>query len=285
MPVNLFTYATTDIEYVEHVSSTVDIPELQIDTQSDLSTNEVNRLKCTVSESIADIIGVDADDKNTFSLVFGADLASFNTIYKTNLDEESINKQFRSLTEVTYIDFSKSHIIEVDTNEATETTDNYNKDEEVAVASIQARNTNIQYVNQSDALLDIESPDENYTGCIIELTAEDRDLLEKLVQGEAGGEGLEGAALIAQAIRDTMVYKGFDSVAEVRKALKYSGSIKKEPNQDVIDAVAYIFDEGGIAVKHNIFYFYNPKRAISKFHESQKFIIEYGGHRFFSNKD
>ncbi len=141
-------------------------------------------------------------------------------------------------------------------------------------------------VDQSDALLEIEEPDENYNGVIIELDAKDRDLLEHLVMGEAGSEGYEGACLVAQAIRDAIVYKGFKSVAEVRKGMKYSGSIKKEPNEDVLNACKFIFDEGGCVVKHRILYFYAPKYCSGKWHNTQHFIIEYGGHRFFdSNKD
>ena len=140
-------------------------------------------------------------------------------------------------------------------------------------------NTN---VDQTEALMEIRCADENYRGAIVQLTPEDREILERLVMGEAGGEGYEGAALVAQAIRDTMVYKGFGSVEEVRKACGYSGSLKREPNENVKNAVRYVFDEGGVVVKHHIFYFYAHKSITSKFHESQKFIIEHGGHRFFS---
>ena len=144
----------------------------------------------------------------------------------------------------------------------------------------------ISDVDQSDALLEIEEPDENYNGVIIELDAKDRDLLEHLVMGEAGSEGYEGACLVAQAIRDALVYKGFKSVAEVRKGMKYSGSIKKEPNEDVLNACKFIFDEGGCVVKHRILYFYAPKYCSGKWHNTQHFIIEHGGHRFFdSNND
>ena len=47
--------------------------------------------------------------------------------------------------------------------------------------------------------------DESYEGVQVSLTSKDRDLLERLVQGEAGAEGFIGAALVAQTLRDTMV--------------------------------------------------------------------------------
>lgn len=134
---------------------------------------------------------------------------------------------------------------------------------------------------QGNALLDISNPDVNYTGKSVSLSASDRDLLERLVMGEAGAEGYEGAALVAQCIRDTLVYKGYDSVEAVRQGCKYSGSIDKKPNQNVKDAVAFIFDDGGYAVKHKIFYFYAYKWCKSSWHETQTLIVQHGGHRFF----
>lgn len=137
---------------------------------------------------------------------------------------------------------------------------------------------------QGDALLDISNPDVNYKGTSLSLSASDRDLLERLVMGEAGAEGYEGAALVAQCIRDTMVYKGYDSVEAVRQGCKYSGRIDREPNQNVKDAVAFIFDEGGYAVRHKVFYFYAYKWCKSSWHETQTFVVQHGGHRFFSSK-
>ena len=140
----------------------------------------------------------------------------------------------------------------------------------------------ITEVSQQDALLEIENPDENYVGVSIKLEDDDRNLLEHLVMGEAGGSDMIAASLVAQAIRDAIVTKGYNSVSEVRSALSYSGSIKKEPTENVINACKFIFDEGGVAVKHNILYFYAPDRVNSSWHESQTFIVEYGGHRYFA---
>ena len=127
--------------------------------------------------------------------------------------------------------------------------------------------------------------DENYISKPLKVTGKDRDILERLVMGEAGGEGFEGAVLVAQTIRDTMIYKGYNSVESVRKALKYSGSLKRAPNDDVLRAVEYVFDQGGMGVQHKLIYFYAPKMVSSSFHESQKFIVQYGGHKFFSSWD
>lgn len=143
-------------------------------------------------------------------------------------------------------------------------------------ASVGAKGT------QGDALLNTSSPDEKYEGRKVSVTDADRDILERLVMGEAGNQGFIGAALVAQAIRDTIVYKGYSSVESVRRGCGYSGSLSRTPNQDVLDAVKYIFDEGGYAVKHKVFYFYAHRSIRSSFHESRPFVVEYKGHRFFA---
>lgn len=133
----------------------------------------------------------------------------------------------------------------------------------------------------SDILLKINKPDNSYNGTIVKLSKNDRYILEHLVMGEAGNQGYIGASLVAQAIRDTMVYKNIKTVEEVRISHKYSGRIDIEPNKDVIDACKFIFDEGGCAVRSKLFYFYAPGVVKSKWHESQNFVVEYKGHRFF----
>lgn len=125
--------------------------------------------------------------------------------------------------------------------------------------------------------------DPSYKGQVVTVTGYDRQLLECLVFGEAGGEGFYGQALVAQAIRDTMLMDGISSIQEVISKYKYSGSTKKGTSDSVKEAVKFIFDEGNYVVQHRVIYFYAPKYCSSSFHESQEFIIEYGGHRFFDD--
>lgn len=126
-------------------------------------------------------------------------------------------------------------------------------------------------------LLSTDNVDPSYTGQVVNVTGSSRDTLERLVMGEAGNQGFEGAALVAQAIRDTMVLEGY-SVEQVRKKYKYSGSLEFKPNQDVLDAVSYIFDQGGSAVQHRVLFFYSRNGG---WHETQNFVIQYKQHRFF----
>lgn len=128
-------------------------------------------------------------------------------------------------------------------------------------------------------LVNCVSPDPNYRGQALNLTGENRENFYRLVMGEAGDEGYEGAALVAQALRDTMVMVGDTNTLSIKSRFKYSGRLKT-PNQTVRDAVDYILN-GGSAVQHRVIYFYAPRICNSGFHESQNFVIEWGGHRFF----
>lgn len=129
--------------------------------------------------------------------------------------------------------------------------------------------------------LEPEVVDPNYKGTVVSVTGKDRRILERLVMGEAGGEGYLGACLVAQCIRDTMVEDNVSTVEQVRRNYGYTGSLSREPNSDVKKAVKFIFDKGGYAVKHKIHYFYAYQWCNSAWHETQQFIIQYGGHRFF----
>ena len=144
--------------------------------------------------------------------------------------------------------------------------------------SIKVPNSDFQ--NQG-GLLDIENPDEDYIGGIVLLTDEDRDLLEKLIYGEAGNQGFIGICLVAQCLRDAMLYEDFESIAEIRKEFRYYGSIKKGTSDEVKRAIEFIFNEGHYAVKHPILYFYIPIEGKKGFHETQEFIVQYKKTKFY----
>ncbi len=215
-------------------------------------------------------INTDIDTNDAQELVTKEDLKSYS---EPNISSEVVNEYQRN-TKISVTSVERDGFILLD---------NGAFDEWIS-KDLLCTQAEYQKSLQGSALLDIENPDTNYKGVSVSLTAEDRDLLERLVMGEAGAEGYEGAALVAQCIRDTMVYKGYSSVASVREGCKYSGSISKEPNQDVKNAVSFIFDDGGYAVRHKLYYFYAYKWCSSSWHETQPFIIQYGGHRFFASK-
>lgn len=130
-------------------------------------------------------------------------------------------------------------------------------------------------------LITTDKADLDYCGRVVSLSEEDRSILEHLVMGEAGNQGFVGAALVAQTIRDRLVYDGFNSVESVRVSCGYEGSLNNTPNSDVLAAVSFIFDQGGSAVQHTVRYFYAYTWSSSAWHETMSHICTYGDHKFF----
>lgn len=133
-----------------------------------------------------------------------------------------------------------------------------------------------------DYLLDIDNPDPNYVGYSVSLNDEDRDMAERILMGEAGGEGYIGMALVAQCIRDTYVNGSYSSIAQLLKVNGYYGSTSITPSQTAKEVVNYIFDQGGSAVQHNIRIFYATNMCSSSWHEAQDFVVQYNYVRFFN---
>lgn len=133
-------------------------------------------------------------------------------------------------------------------------------------------------------LVAIDNPDKSYSCAHIDLTDENRRVLEHLCMGELGSGGFTGAALIAQAVKNAMASYGIDDVKTVIKQFHYTGKLKNNPTKAVKDAVIYIFDMDKNAVQHRILYMYNPYLVQSAFHESQNYICTFADIRFFDNK-
>ena len=114
------------------------------------------------------------------------------------------------------------------------------------------------------------------------LTAEERDVVERVVMAEAGGESFDGKMLVAQCILTAAEKTGLQP-SEVVVKYKYT-TRRPDPSQSVRDAVAAVFDRGEFVVDEPVMYFYNPAIVESEWHESQIFVIEVGGHRFFAER-
>ena len=99
---------------------------------------------------------------------------------------------------------------------------------------------------------------------------------------ESGGESYEGQVLVAQCILNACEIDA-ERPGEVVVDYQYAKA-RPEPTQSVRDAVAAVFDRGETVVDAPILYFYNPAKTTSRWHETQDFVIEVGGHRFFAEK-
>lgn len=115
-----------------------------------------------------------------------------------------------------------------------------------------------------------------------EITADDRYTLECIVQGEAGGESYEGKLWVATCLLNAMQKDGL-TAAEARVAYQYAGW-SENVSDEAIKAVSAVFDDGE-TTHDTVLWFYAPKLCNGSWHETQEFVAEIGGHRFFCPKD
>ena len=112
------------------------------------------------------------------------------------------------------------------------------------------------------------------------LTVSERDIVERVVMAEAGGEGFDGQRLVAQCILNTAEAMDMRPDEVVTAPNQYA-SPAAEASQEVKDAVSAVFDDGDMVTDEPIRFFYAPKYIYSAWHESKEFVLEHGGHRFF----
>lgn len=111
------------------------------------------------------------------------------------------------------------------------------------------------------------------------LTAEERDLVERVVMAEAAGEPEEGQRAVAQCILNASL---LDGIRPAEAIAKYSyAKSRPEPSEQVKASVAAVFDDGNLVTDEPILFFYAPARCSSAFHESQTHVATIGGHKFF----
>ena len=114
------------------------------------------------------------------------------------------------------------------------------------------------------------------------LSASERDTVERVVMAESGGESFEGQMLVAQCILNAAEKEGVQP-SEAVVIYSYTSN-RPDPTQSVKDAVTAVFDRGEVAIDAHVMYFYNPALVTSDWHESQIFVAEVGGHRFFAER-
>lgn len=112
------------------------------------------------------------------------------------------------------------------------------------------------------------------------LTDAERDLVERVVMAEAGGEGYDGQRLVAQCILNTAEAMDLRPDEVVLAPNQYA-TPAQEASREVKDAVSAVFDDGDMVTDEPIRWFYAPRYIYSAWHEGKTFVLEYGGHRFF----
>ena len=126
-----------------------------------------------------------------------------------------------------------------------------------------------------NTLLDIDSPDPDYTPAKIELSSVEREEIACIVMGEFGGGGYTGCALLAQCIRDAMDKYGYSGL-EVKSHMNYYG-YNPNPSSTAYEAVDWIFN-GNAAVQHRILVMNNSDGG---WHSTQNFVVYYDGVWFY----
>lgn len=126
------------------------------------------------------------------------------------------------------------------------------------------------------------TPEPTATPARYQLSASERDTVERVVMAEAGGESFSGQMLVAQCILNAAEKEGAQP-SEAVVIYSYTSS-RPDPTQSVKDAVAAVFDRGEVAIDAPVMYFYSPALVTSDWHESQIFVAEVGGHRFFAER-
>jgi len=114
------------------------------------------------------------------------------------------------------------------------------------------------------------------------LTDAERNLIERVVMAESGGESYEGQILVCQCILNACEINGIRPAKAIKQYAYAKG--RPKPTDSVVRAVSAVFDKGEQVTDEPIIYFYAPTMVKSKFHERQRFICEVGGHRFFTER-
>ena len=122
-----------------------------------------------------------------------------------------------------------------------------------------------------------------------ELTQEECDLLVQVVLAECRGESIMGQIAVAQCIRDAMEYENTTAVEIISKyqyATKVDwDTISSQSIEIAKDVIDKVFVKGVRATPYRILYFYNPDKVQSQWHESQKYVMTLGNHKFFDIKE
>ena len=113
------------------------------------------------------------------------------------------------------------------------------------------------------------------------LTVSERDIVERVVMAEAGGEGFDGQRLVAQCILNTAEAMDMRPDEVVTAPNQYAAPAE-HASEMVMDAVSAVFDDGDMVTDEPIRWFYAPRYVDSAWHESKRYVLTYQNHKFFA---
>lgn len=125
----------------------------------------------------------------------------------------------------------------------------------------------------------------------IKISAYERDLLERLVEAEAGGEPYEGKLAVATVVINRLNSKKFpNTIREViYQKNQFSpvsrGTINRKASAETKRAVSQVVDEGYRSFGPDVFYFLNSKTATNKWIMKNCTLVKViGNHYFYKDK-
>lgn len=211
-----------------------------------------------------------------FVLVISVVSASAETINKTESNKNHYalnNKVFINRMDIL---FSEHELIQIEKNDTNIVFSSQNENTNEVETEKKTEKTK----NQKKHNKKTQNKKENKKDIYFELSEEERIIVECIVMGEAGNESYKGQVLVAQCILNACIKDNLKP-SVVRNKYKYSGW-KTNPNDSVKKAVKEVFDNGYKVTNEFILYFYAPKYCTSNWHESQRYVLTEGGHRFFA---
>lgn len=224
-----------------------------------LSNHDLVNHNSVKQDSVKSTIDEATPSKATFTVV-----STSNVLSKTPQNTQPTTESQKSTENTVSVTQNYSEKTQKPTQKSVE------KVEETTVEETEQEDT-----YEEEYLLDIDNPDDSYIPAKINLTDEEVEELARIVEGEFGGGGFIGCALIAQSIRDAMVTFGY-SAMEIRENMQYYGYSNPE-SIGAYEAIKWIFD-GHAVVQHRILVMNNSPGG---WHGTQNFVVYYQGVWFY----
>ena len=128
-----------------------------------------------------------------------------------------------------------------------------------------------------------ENPSATYTAKKYDgnISEDEYEFICTIVMAEAGAEPYEGIIAVTQCYLNAMKKENADAYT-IHNMYGYAKG--KTPDRNVKTIVYEVLYNGLSVTDEPILYFYAPSLTYSAWHESQTFVMEIGGHRFFKER-
>ena len=235
-----------------------------------LSNHDLVNHNSVKQDSVKSTIDEATPSEATFTVV-----STSNVLSKTPQNTQPTTESQKSTENTVSVTQNHSEKVQETTQNYSEKTQNPTQKSVEKVAETTVEDTEQEDTYEEEYLLDIDNPDDSYIPAKINLTDEEVEELARIVEGEFGGGGFIGCALIAQSIRDAMVTFGY-SAMEIRENMQYYG-YSNPLNKGAYEAIKWIFD-GHAVVQHRILVMNNSPGG---WHGTQNFVVYYQGVWFY----